>query len=115
MGGEGGLRCPGVADPNAAEGDGEVHDPRGDHDQAEEEAGDEGREALRFRQGGLREGEACAYPREVLHGEGAQGLFLSCVSLPFLDSLSVSDGACSRMWGSPAACSSDGRSGLTLI
>merc|ERR1711869_2050 len=74
---EGGLRCPGVADPGAAEGGGEVRHPRDHDDQAEEEAGDEGREADGFRQGGVREGEAREDAREVLHGEGAQGCLLS--------------------------------------
>merc|ERR1711924_489940 len=73
-----GLRCPGVADPGAAEGVREVRHPRDHHDQAEEEAGDEGREADGLRQGGVREGEAREDPREVLHGEGAQRCLLSC-------------------------------------
>merc|ERR1711924_262540 len=75
---EGGLRCPGGADPGAAEGGGEVCHPRDHHDQAEEEAGDEGREADGLRQGGVREGEAREDPREGLHGEGAQRCLLSC-------------------------------------
>merc|ERR1711924_592602 len=77
-GGEGGLRCPGDSDSVAAEGVREVRHPWDHHDQAEEEAGDEGREAHGLRQGGVREGEAREDPREVLHGEGAQGCLLSC-------------------------------------
>merc|ERR1712139_448638 len=110
-GGEVGLRELGVADPDAAEGDGEVHHPRGDDDQAEEEARDEGREADGLREGGLCEGEAREDAGEVLHGEGAQGQLLSCSSSPRL--ADMGDGACSWRWGFPAACLSDGRSGHT--
>merc|ERR1739847_129823 len=70
---EGGVREPQLAHPWAAEGGGQVRDPRSDDDQAAEEAGDQGREADGLRQAGDREGEARAYDREVLHGEGAQG------------------------------------------
>merc|ERR1712093_515958 len=76
-GGEGGLRELGVADPGAAEGDGEVHHPRDHDDQAEEEARDQGWEADGLRQGGLCEGEAREDGGEVLHREGAQGRLLS--------------------------------------
>merc|ERR1719454_686576 len=71
--GEGGLRGLGVADPDGAEVDGEVHDPRDHDDQAEEEARDEGWEADCLRQGDVCEGEAREDCGEVLHREGAQG------------------------------------------
>merc|ERR1711881_247066 len=91
---------------------GEGRHGRDHDDQAEEEARDEGREAVCLREGGLREGEARADPCEVLHCEGAEGRILSPNSSTSSGHGSW-HGACSWLWGSPAACLSDGRFGHT--